>query len=249
MNVDALHELIDRVSASVPQVRSRFDRAAAAQMERVRARGHTVSCRAGCSTCCSLPVQIGLAEAMVLADALDASQRDALAPVAARLRSLAEGGDVDAIGHRRALSVGPCPLLRDDHTCGAWRARPFACRGAFSTGDPSLCSPLAFEALRGDALFAQFKRVDVEIHLAPTTLLRHLAALGRLSRVEADRVIVESLGYSLQGDLVWLTWMVLQPGFWASLVVAAPRVFVERLADHGLWQEHLMRLTTSDAGS
>lgn len=85
-------------------------------------------CKAGCSVCCGLMVSATAGEILTLAAAIRAmpqDKRDAMTARVAASAPVVAGMDRDA---RRALAR-PCPVLEPDGRCGAYAARPLACRG------------------------------------------------------------------------------------------------------------------------
>lgn len=117
-----------------------------------------VSCRAGCTACCSQAVPVTSAEIRAIAAAVDRLPDDRRADVARRVGEVhaaltaagisaadvaAAGDDPDA---RHAVATRyfaldlPCPLLFDG-TCSIRDDRPLACREYLVTSDPVHCAP------------------------------------------------------------------------------------------------------------
>lgn len=117
-----------------------------------------VSCRAGCSTCCSQPVPVTASEVRALHDAVAALPDDRRAAVEARIAEVAEvvgGAGIEADDLCRVEADGPalldltlryvaldapCPLLGPEGTCTVRPARPLACREYLVTSDPVHCA-------------------------------------------------------------------------------------------------------------
>lgn len=98
-----------------------------------------VSCKAGCANCCSHPLLISIAEAILLHRFL-AGRGRLTAGLRARLK---EHGELTAFmdsGVWMRANI-PCPLLDDRKRCLGYEARPLACRLKFSAGDPDKCHP------------------------------------------------------------------------------------------------------------
>jgi len=115
-----------------------------------------VSCRAGCSACCSQAVPVTAAEIRSVVAAIERLPAERRADVARRITEVnqtfadagmaaahftAAGGDSDA---RRAVAMRyfrldqPCPLLFDG-ACSVRDDRPLACREYLVTSDPVHC--------------------------------------------------------------------------------------------------------------
>ena len=94
--------------------------------------GQEVACRAGCSFCCWMRIDVRAHEALVVHRQL---QSDSLAhvreAVAARVR--AAGARVAGLGYVERQTVHqPCALLDHAGCCSVYAARPAACRRYFS---------------------------------------------------------------------------------------------------------------------
>lgn len=97
-----------------------------------------ISCRKGCSNCCSHPVFLSLLEGISLYRHL---YHAGLWTSALRLEMIeAHVRTWDLNLEIWALSAQPCPLLKDKE-CIAYDGRPLPCRVTFSTQDPSQCHP------------------------------------------------------------------------------------------------------------
>ena len=129
--------------------------AAVRQVERL---GRTVSGRKGCGACCRQPVPIAEAEAVQLAELVDAMPPERRERIRRRFRDgierLAAAGLLDAVRAapstdareaRERLGLDylrqqiPCPFL-DDESCSIHPHRPLACREYLVTSAPAHCS-------------------------------------------------------------------------------------------------------------
>jgi Fe-S-cluster containining protein len=118
------------LDAAVVRFHRRMDEVLA---QSLAAHAVTIDCRAGCSLCCGLRVEVQPAEAFHLASWL----RRRLAPAAleavlAKLRhnvAVTAAMGVDA----RSRSNLPCALLDTSGRCSAYEARPAQCRRFHST--------------------------------------------------------------------------------------------------------------------
>lgn len=144
---------------------------AQANIDRSRADGKDISCRAGCGACCRQIVAISAVEAQSLRELVDRmpeEHREAIrARFAAGIRALEDGGLLDAAappGQRYPLArpMGStaatlndlglryfrlgiaCPFLEDE-SCGIYEHRPAVCRQYHVTSPAENCSR-AFEA-------------------------------------------------------------------------------------------------------
>jgi Fe-S-cluster containining protein len=108
--------------------RKEFDRAYATASVAAKA---SVACRAGCGTCCHVPVGVLAHEVLIAAQYVQTH----FSPV--ELEALIERGAAHraAVAGRsnleRTLLKRPCVLLRDD-SCSIYEARPEACRSHHS---------------------------------------------------------------------------------------------------------------------
>ncbi len=98
------------------------------QTQIVQASGAKIVCRAGCSLCCGLRVDVFAHEVFLLAHHIRtrfsagelAALLARLAPHAERVRALTP--------FEHATQNITCPLLKADGCCGVYEARPHACR-------------------------------------------------------------------------------------------------------------------------
>ncbi len=105
-----------------------FDRAYATAPAAARA---VVACRAGCGTCCRVPVGVQAHEVLLAAEYIQthfppADLEGAIARAAAHRAAFA-----GRTMRERAALKSPCPLLRDE-SCSIYEARPEACRSHHS---------------------------------------------------------------------------------------------------------------------
>jgi len=109
--------------------------------------GGGISCKKGCSRCCSRIVVASRLEALALIDYIyaftDFDREGAnvqIAEHAALLRGFLDersgAGDGDAVWFEKNI---PCPFLRGD-ICSVYEGRPLSCRLYHSLDDPELCA-------------------------------------------------------------------------------------------------------------
>lgn len=102
------------------------------------------TCTKACTSCCSHPFLISIAEGVLLYRSLQASHKwtHILRRKLIETRNMVLGIAFDAW----LLSNIECPLLEASGLCSAYEARPLRCRVTYSTGNPALCRPNALGA-------------------------------------------------------------------------------------------------------
>ena len=152
----------------MPLARAISEGITAIVIERERAEGRIVSCRAGCGACCTQLVPIAPAEAVRLAEVVEAMpgrRRGAVEdrfenavrrlreiglidpetfPEQAALRSPAPTGKTpwEDVSSRYFDARIPCPFL-EDGSCSIYSERPMVCREYNVTTPASLCAALS----------------------------------------------------------------------------------------------------------
>ena len=110
------------------QAHKGFDRAYAAAPAAARA---AVACRAGCGTCCHVPVGVQAHEVLLAAEFIQGHfSPTELEAVIARFAAHRAAFAGRSMEERAALKI-PCALLRDN-SCSIYEARPEACRSHHS---------------------------------------------------------------------------------------------------------------------
>jgi Fe-S-cluster containining protein len=156
-----------KVMELLPLAREISDGITAIVIGQERSEGRNVSCRAGCGACCVQLVPIAPAEAVLLADVVEAMPERQRGTVKARfenaVRRLREMGLIDRrafpgqaalrspaptgktpwedVSHRYFDARIPCPFL-EDGSCGVYPERPMVCREYNVTTPASLCATL-----------------------------------------------------------------------------------------------------------
>jgi Fe-S-cluster containining protein len=114
--------------AVIRQAHKGFDRAYDTAPAEARA---AVACRAGCGTCCHVPVGVQAHEVLLAAEYVQGhygpAELEVLIERFAAHRTAFAGRDIN---ERAALKI-PCVLLRDN-SCSIYEARPEACRSHHS---------------------------------------------------------------------------------------------------------------------
>jgi Fe-S-cluster containining protein len=176
----------------------------------------TVACRAGCSHCCSVSVDVQAHEVFFAAEYIQVHfSPDALAGVIER--TAARRARVASLpGHERDRLRMPCALLLDGQ-CSIYQGRPEACR-VHHTNDASVC-----------AAHIADPSVDLEAVYIPTLRARMFAVmLGMDEAIEAagydDRSydFGSALHEALTNSLCRVLWMRRKPAFPDSCLAASP---------------------------
>lgn len=181
------------------------------QVERILAeyggRGGRVFCGRGCRSCCTLTVDCGFAEALLVAASLNEGQGRALDAYVARLRQLLPTvADLKGYLRMQRRELGECPFLDAEGACAVYAARPFACRALFSTRPADWCGVDFGElpAIEKQLFMAGLDRalVDFPTHYLaePRELARELEGAGLLA-------MERTFGFSLAGNLPYLVWL------------------------------------------
>jgi Fe-S-cluster containining protein len=114
--------------AVIRQAHKGFDRAYDTAPAEARA---AVACRAGCGTCCHVPVGVQAHEVLLAAEFIQGRFSPAdLEAVIGRFAAHRDAFANKNINERAALKI-PCVLLRDN-SCSIYEARPEACRSHHS---------------------------------------------------------------------------------------------------------------------
>ncbi|MEW8687456.1 MAG: YkgJ family cysteine cluster protein [Candidatus Thiodiazotropha sp.] len=122
--------------------------------------GERISCRSGCSACCSQLVPVSKAEAVSLLKLIESMPGARRSEIEARFEKnmvvLEEAGLLEALEHaaldhdkERLRAIGldyfrldlPCPFLQD-HSCSIHPHRPLSCREFLVVSDPLYCADL-----------------------------------------------------------------------------------------------------------
>lgn len=123
---------------------------------RAEAKGHPVSCRAGCGACCRQLVPVAPAEARALARLVEAMPKprrervrrrfdaalDVLEPLGLMERLDRAPRDRRAVGREYFAAGVACPFLEDE-ACSIHPDRPLSCREYLVTSPPELCADLS----------------------------------------------------------------------------------------------------------
>lgn len=128
-------------------------------IEPVLQKDFKVSCKKGCSHCCSLLALIVRMEAVNMAEPylLDERLRLTLPSLLDSLVKNAKEGNFEGLTHAKYLDKDlKCPFLVDG-MCSTYERRPSSCRYHFVISDPEICAPThpVGEVMRIDLLKAE----------------------------------------------------------------------------------------------
>ncbi len=184
-----------------------FDRDCARLLAEYEGRGGRIFCGRGCRACCTLTVDCGFGEALLVAEAVNEGLGRALDVYVERLRErLPKVADLKSYLRMQRRELGDCPFLDDEGACAVYETRPFACRALFSTRPAEWCGVDFGElpAIEKELFMASLDHTVVDFpthYLAePRELARALEGAGLLAM---ERVF----GFSLAGNLPYLVWL------------------------------------------
>lgn len=189
-----------------------FDGRIARRLAEYEGRGGRIFCGRGCRACCTLTVDCGFGEALLVVEALSDAQGLVLDGYVARLRELLPTvTDFKSYLRMQRQELGECPFLDREGACAFYEARPFACRALFSTRPADWCGVDFGElpAIEKQLFMASLDRAVVDFpthYLAePRDLAREVEGAGLLAMERA-------FGFSLAGNLPYLVWLEKQYG-------------------------------------
>lgn len=131
----------DLLVRTVEGERDALDLLIGAWLQRRQTTGKRIYCAAGCSNCCTLFVQSTLAEALLVAERINADQFKRLEDYVLRQKEAVAGEtELLTILHKDRFTIGPCPFLDQSGSCSIYAERPLACRALLSTKDPAWCA-------------------------------------------------------------------------------------------------------------
>jgi Fe-S-cluster containining protein len=184
-----------------------FDGRTGRRLAEYEGRGGRIFCGRGCRACCTLTVDCGFGEALLVVEALSDAQGPALDAYVARLRQLLPTvADFKSYLRMQRRELGDCPFLDREGACAVYEARPFACRALFSTRPADWCGVDFGElpAIEKQLFMAGLDRAVVDFpthYLAePRESARELEGAGLLAMERA-------FGFSLAGNLPYLVWL------------------------------------------
>jgi len=184
-----------------------FDGRIALRLAEYEGRGGRIFCGRGCRACCTLTVDCGFGEALLVAETLSGVQERALNAYVQRLRELLpKVADLKGYLRMQRRELGDCPFLDDKGACGVYAARPFACRALFSTRPADWCGVDFGElpAIERQLFMAGLDRAVVDF---PTHYLAEPREIARELEGAGLAAMERIFGFSLAGNLPYLVWL------------------------------------------
>jgi Fe-S-cluster containining protein len=230
---------------AVTEAYARFDARAARWSARFTREGGRVHCASGCFHCCNLPIQVSLAEALLLASSLSS---DALSAVRAHAKKVIANARTasswNEYTHRHRANVGFCPLLdASSGTCTVYSVRPARCRDTLSAFESRFCQLGTLEGMTRrervayDRMVAANPVTDGSSHyIAP------LEVLGEDIWDSASRAMRSVWGLEVWGDFWVLTTLTQDAVFMGSVRAGRARDAVRRARALGLWHVEIVRV-------
>jgi Fe-S-cluster containining protein len=233
------------VLEAVTAAYARFDRRADAWLEGFTREGGRVHCTRGCANCCDFPVQVSLAEALLVAVSLE----DERLPMVERharkvMRNAHASSDWNAYLSAHRERVGRCPLLdRDSGACTVYAVRPTRCRDTYSVMDAWFCGAGAMTRLTR----AERAQYDREVRQSEVTdgVTHYVAPLERMSEPvwdAAGRAMRAAWGVEVWGDFWVLTTLATIDAFMRAVREGNAARAVKRASALGLWHPEIVRV-------
>ncbi|UBV43636.1 YkgJ family cysteine cluster protein [Deinococcus taeanensis] len=231
------------VTAAVRRAYERYETQSRSWMDRYARQGGRVYCAAGCVACCNMPIRVSLAEALVMAEALDDALAAAMeAHARAAVANARTARDDDEYVHRHREQVGFCPVL-DRHSggCSRYESRPTRCRDTFSAFPAHFCEAGVWERMTRREK-AEYRR---EVARTPGTdgELHFIAPLEHMSEpvwAAASRAMQDAWGTEVWGDYWVLTTLARDERFMAAVAGGDTRSAWQRASGRGLAHRSLL---------
>lgn len=172
--------------------------------------GGELFCTKGCCNCCTLAVNCTFPEAQLLAGSIPDTTAVTLSGHVDRLKAaVSRTTDLRSFLDLHRKELGPCPFLEPNGSCGAYQARPCACRSLISTKESRWCAQ-DFSILDSSQKQDFMNSLDRSVVAFPM----HYSAAAQEMALEAEAELVEEMheqfGYSLYGNLPVLVHMELK---------------------------------------
>ncbi len=197
----------ERLKNEIRRQQAHFDKQIEGCVAGVTNQGKRIFCGKGCSNCCTLTVNSGFTEALLVAESLTEAQAAALDDYVDRLRRLLPGAtDLKAYLKMQRQQLGDCPFLEADGACGIYPVRPFACRALLSTRPADWCG-VDFSTLPAIEKELYITSLDRSIVDFPTHYLAAPRELAQQLESEALLEMAKTCGVSLSGNLPYLVWL------------------------------------------
>ncbi|MVN86161.1 YkgJ family cysteine cluster protein [Deinococcus sp. HMF7620] len=233
----------ESVTAPVQQAYARYERQAKSWLTGYAQRGGRVFCGAGCSACCTMPIRVSLAEALLMARAVDEAQASAVETHArAAVQNARTARDDDEYVRRHRLELGFCPILdRETGSCSRYEARPTRCRDTYSAFPAHYCEAETWERMSRREQ-TEYRR---EVARTPGTdgELHFIAPLEHLSEpvwTAAARAMRREWGLEVWGDFWLLTTLAADARFMAAVAAGDARRAWQVASGRGLAHRMLL---------
>lgn len=203
--------LVERTIADTRVLRSEIDLTFTQKVQAgLHEAGVALSCKKGCSNCCSHPFLISVIEGFLLYQAL--AKRGLWTPSFRKRLEETREKTIGLTFEVWMLSNISCPLLTEKRECLVHDARPLNCRLTFAITDPSLCHPHrisegtrfiprhdpldAFQA-QERALLRRMGAREIYAPLSEAVLLGARISLGEIAFEDAIREYAKDRGKAL----------------------------------------------------
>jgi Fe-S-cluster containining protein len=230
---------------AVVEAYTRYDSTSSRWVEQFTKSGGRVHCARGCASCCNFPVQVSLAEALLVASELTPDRLEAMRVHAEKVMCNAQRAtDWNSYLTRHRTQVGFCPLLDlESGACTAYAVRPTRCRDTYSAFDAWFCGAGAVQSLSR----AERREYDLQVRANPVTdgVTHYIAPLEELSTPVWDvaaRAMRDSWGVEVWGDFWVLTTLSEDEVFMNAVRGGARKQAMKRARALGLWHVEIVRI-------
>ncbi len=233
------------IMQAVAEAYARFDARAARWIQDFTHHGGAVFCKSGCFHCCNLPIQISLAEGLLMASSLSTAQITAMRTRAFEVMNNARtASSWDEYFAQHRVKVGFCPLL-DSATgaCTAYEVRPARCRDTSSAMHHRYCQVGTLEGM-GRQERTEYDRTVKALKVTDgvTHYIAPLEELGEAIWKSAGRAMQKAWGLEVWGDFWVLTTLATDAAFMAAVRAGQAKAAVKRAKALGLWHLEIVRI-------
>jgi Fe-S-cluster containining protein len=171
-----------------------------------RAENGEIFCAKGCSSCCTLAVNCTAGEALLIAAALTAEQRAALADYVKKLKDKIGGiSDMKSYLRLHRRELGGCPF-REEGICGIYEVRPISCRALLATKESRWCG-VDFSELSSPDKLAFMESLDRKAVAFPMHYLAATQDTGQQLEAQTSLQMMKEFGFSLYGNMPVLAYL------------------------------------------
>jgi Fe-S-cluster containining protein len=165
-----------------------------------------IFCAKGCSSCCTLAVNCTAGEALLIAAALTAEQKAALAGYAKKLANKLGGlSDMKSYLRLHRKELAGCPFL-EDGICGVYAVRPISCRALLATKESHWCG-VDFSELSSSDKLAFMESLDRKAVAFPMHYLASSQDAGQQLEAQTSLQMLKEFGFSLYGNMPVLVYL------------------------------------------